>query len=141
MKTIYLISPYSHPHERVRWARTGEAAWVAAKLMLSEAAAVFSPVVHGDAMVSHIPEDMQHDHDFWLQRDLQLLRRFDEAALLPLTGWRESKGVQRELSFCLGEEIPLLLVRPFAGQDWKYENLTDQEARRLQPARTILLPP
>jgi hypothetical protein len=141
MKTIYLISPYSSDKENLRWARAEEAAWVTAKLMANEEAAVFSPVAHGHYIHSHIPEPLRHSHDFWLRRDLELLRRFDEVALLPLSGWRESRGVQRELNFALGEQMPLILVTPFLAQAWKYESLTREEMGRLQPYRTVLLPP
>lgn len=136
MKTIYLAAPFWHDKPNVRWARAEEASHVAVKLMISEQAAVFSPLSHGFHMHQYLPEPQRHDHDFWLQRDLAFLSNFDSLFLLPLPGWRESRGVTRELAFAKNHDLSLVLIQDFKG---KYDILTKDESDRLGVSRSILM--
>ncbi len=136
MKSIYLASPFWHEKSNVRWARAAEAAEAATQLMVKEEAAVFCPVAHGFHMHQYLPEAVRHDHDFWLSRDITMQAHFDFVALMPLSGWRESRGVQRELNFALFNEQPIILLQDFKG---KYLHLTKAEADRLNPIRTVIL--
>jgi hypothetical protein len=136
MKTIYLASPFFHASPNVRWARAEEASFAATQLMLKEECAVFCPVAHGFHMHQHLPEPIRHDHEFWLRRDLAMLPSFDALALLPLSGWRESLGVQRELTFARNHEMPIILLQDFKG---KYLHLDQVEMEKWSPQRTILI--
>lgn len=136
MNLIYLASPYFHDKPNVRWARAQESAFVAARLMQQLEAAVYAPVASGDAIHTHIAEASRHDHEFWLSRDLVVLSRCDAIALLPLSGWRESRGVTRELAFARGHELPLILIQDFKG---KYITPSKGELELLDPQRTVLI--
>lgn len=136
MDLIYLASPYYHERATVRWARAQESAYVAAKLMFQLEAAVYAPVATGDAVHTHIPVSVRHDHEFWLSRDLVMLARCDAIALLPMSGWRESRGVTRELAFARAHDLPLILIQDFKG---KYLPPEKAELDRLQPQRTVLI--
>ncbi len=136
MNLIYLASPYMHEKPAIRWARAQESAFVAAKLMIQLDCAVYAPVASGDAVHLHIKEELRHDHEFWLARDLAILSRCDAIALLPLSGWRESKGVQRELAFSKAHVLPLYLLQDFKG---KYLHPEKAELERLSAERIILI--
>jgi len=136
MDLIYLASPYFHERPNVRWARAQESAYAAGKLMVKLECAVYAPVATGDAIHLHLPEAVRHDHEFWLARDLAILSRSDALALLPLSGWRESRGVQRELAFARAHDLPVILIQDFKG---KYLHPDKAEMERLSPQSTVLI--
>jgi hypothetical protein len=109
MKMIYLACPYTHNQQEVRFMRQKLADRYAARL--TDHAAVFSPITHGPRLEPHLPERLKTSHAFWMRQCLPILRKSDAMYLLPLDGWRESKGVQEELRFCATALIPVIVVQ------------------------------
>ena len=109
MKVAYLACPYMHENPVIVAARVDLATQKAAELMM-EGYNVYSPLTHSDPIAPFIPEKHQWDYDFWLSRDLQIIRRcVDELHVLCLDGWEESKGVGMELDEAEKLGIPIVL--------------------------------
>lgn len=102
---VYVASPYSHESADVRRDRFEAACRYTARLLLDGVSA-FSPIAHSHPIADHMPGDRRLDHDLWMSVDLPVLRYASEVHVLTLSGWRESRGVQREI-----ERAALLGVR------------------------------
>lgn len=101
---IYLACPYSHDDKRVRIYRFNEVNKVAAELMyLGEM--VFSPISHSHPIAE--AGGLPLDFDYWKTFDEWFIRRCDRIVVLKLPGWRESKGVKREIEIArnFGKDI------------------------------------
>lgn len=105
MKLIYLAQPYTSEYPDVRADRARVAAIVTARLICGEA--VFSPIVHGHNVEPHITRQIVNAHKFWMSQCIPILRRCDEMYVLPLDGWRESRGLKDELAICKQLHIPV----------------------------------
>jgi hypothetical protein len=104
---IYLASPYTHAE---RWGEADRYDKVAraTSIMLQRGWHVFSPIVHSHPLATQY--GCPQDGDFWMRVDSEYLRRCDELWVLRLPGWKESKGVRRELE--LARELDIR-VRSF----------------------------
>lgn len=105
----YLASPYSSPDEAVRLRRF-EAAAEAAARMMREGRVVFSPIAHSHPIDAFFPEP--ESGEFWHTQDVHFLRHADRMAVLMLHGWRESKGIARELAVARELHIPVEYIEP-----------------------------
>lgn len=95
---IYLACPYSHPDAEIRNSRVELASLVAAKLM-QQGTPVYSPITHGHAVAQHLPPAVSADHRFWMRHCKPFMEAAREIMVLPMHGWRLSKGVQEELDY------------------------------------------
>lgn len=96
---VYLASPYTlyaDTPERLEFA-VDQAAKAAAKLMQA-GYAVFCPVVHSHYIADHLHTDLRLNHHFWMSQDLAILEHCDTIFVLCLPGWRDSKGVNQEIT-------------------------------------------
>lgn len=110
IKFTYLAQPFAHPELEVRQDRAELGALAAAWLMQRNWA-VFAPIPQGALLSDHLPSIFVHDHAFWMARDLPILRAAQALHLLPLTGWRESRGVAQELDECRKSGIPVYVIQ------------------------------
>lgn len=108
MQKIYLAAPYSSPHAEIREARVAEASRVAARLM-EQGYVVFNPIAHGHAIAKHLPQDFLLDHHFWMKQVLPMLEICTWLIILPLEGWRESRGIEAERQYANCKEIPVFV--------------------------------
>ncbi len=109
MKYIYLASPYSHPDPAVREARFAAACKKAAQYA-SKGISVFSPIAQSHPMTAYMrPEDCMN-FELWMKLDLPLLKDANELHVLCIEGWRNSKGVTREIEFAEQCGIPVKQV-------------------------------
>lgn len=108
---IYLASPYSHADPAVRQQRF-EAACKKAAEYLNEGQAVFAPIPHSHPIADHMEDAKRMDFDIWMQADLPILRYATELHVLCLDGWRESRGVTREIEYADLLGIPVKRVYP-----------------------------
>lgn len=106
---IYLASPYSHADPAVMVARYEAACKRAAELM-TYGHAVFSPIAHSHPIADHLPPDARTSFEFWMTQDLPLLRYAKELVVLCLDGWKESRGVTREIEFAKALDIPIRYI-------------------------------
>ena len=117
MRLIYLASPYNHPSESVRIWRYEAALEVVAKMMLNYDAMVFSPIVHNHPITC---KRKVSEHDFWLPRDICILRRTDELRVLKLQGWQKSVGVSLEIEVAELINLDIEYIDP---QAWGIKDL------------------
>lgn len=109
----YLAQPYTHADAFVRQARIAAARHITVDLMKS-GFSVFSPIVHGTCIESLLPEASRTDHKFWMGQCLAILRHCQQMVVIPLTGWRESRGLAEELEFCRLAKIDVLFLSDWA---------------------------
>lgn len=109
-KSYYLACPYTSSTPSLRWIRKQLVSQVAAGLM-SKSTVVFSPITHGHHLAEHLPPNLAHDHEFWMGQCLPFVEWADVFALLPLDGWRESRGVQRELEYARSLGKPVIVFQ------------------------------
>ena len=112
---IYLASPYSHPDPAVRDQRYLAACRATVHLLLA-GETVFSPIIHGHALVAF---GLPMEWEFWARHDEQFLLRSHEVFVLALAGWEESEGVQHEIDLAqrLGKLVRYYPEASLPGRD------------------------
>lgn len=109
---IYLMSPYSHPHEIIREGRY-LAAEIACVAFWRQGIPVYCPIVHwhNTARRHHLPSDAAA----WKAQNMGILVRCTRAGILQLDGWRESIGIRDEVKevrkLRVGDSISLYALR------------------------------
>ena len=68
------------------------------------------PIVHGHTLASKCR--LTAGHDYWLNQDLDMLRRCDELYVVAMEGWDKSVGVLAEIREAQKLEIPIKFVDP-----------------------------
>lgn len=111
MIDIYLASPYSDPSPATREARA-KAAALAAALISSYGWAVYSPIVHGHALVASGASCVGTSWQDWAAIDQKFIDASREVWVLALPGWTESVGVQAEIAYAHYHEKFLRIVQP-----------------------------
>jgi len=111
-RITYLACPYTHERSEIRTERF-EAANKAAAFLIRRGYVVFSPIT-----MTH-PIDMllagQHatlGTEYWTEFDEAFMEVCSEMAVLQLSGWQESSGVQRELLFFQRRARPIWFLDP-----------------------------
>lgn len=102
MKIIYLATPYTSTGPLAQEKNFVQAKALCAHLMTAweNEAAIYSPIVHGHSVDPHLSEPvLTSRYEFWLRQGLALLAASDQLLIAPMKGWRESRGIARELSF------------------------------------------
>lgn len=103
----YLASPYSHQDEGVRLARYIAVAKAAGELMM-QGEVVFCPITHSHQI--GIAIDLPTDYTFWMKQDTPFLAHAGSIAVLTLRGWKESRGVTREVAIAKNLGIPVRYI-------------------------------
>ena len=92
---IYLLSPYSHERESIRYWRWSMACEHAGKLMAA-GFLVYSPIAHTHSIA--VQHELPLNWEYWKALDTSFIRDWcDIGVILELPGWRESVGVNAEL--------------------------------------------
>lgn len=123
MQKIYLASPYTHPDPVVRDTRVELASIVAARLM-EAGYVVFSPITHGHSVADHLHHRDASSHEFWMRQCLPMLASCDWMMVLPIDGWRESRGLAEERQFAIDNSIPTFIWQHTCSD---FELLGDEE--------------
>ena len=123
MKLAYLACPYTHENPTVRERRHEIANDYAARLTAD--VAVFSPITHGPMLEQYLKPSVSKNHKFWMDQCIPILRVCQEVFVLPLSGWRQSKGVQIELE--LARQL-LLPIRIIQSEEQELELVSEEEA-------------
>lgn len=105
----YLCSPYSHPDPAVRQRRFERAAECAGKLMLA-GESIFCPIAHSHPI--DVTFETIQGFDFWMRQDLPILRCAAKVKVLMLDGWKDSRGIARELQVASVAFIPVFYIEP-----------------------------
>lgn len=72
--------------------------------------AVFSPIAHTHFLADYMDEAKRMNFDLWMKMDLPILKDADELHVLCIDGWRQSRGVTREIEFATQIGIPVKQV-------------------------------
>ena len=123
MKKLYLASPYTSPDPIVRNSRVELASIIAARLM-EQGYVVFSPITHSHRVADHLHHRNARSHEFWMAQCLPMLEALDCMMILPMEGWRESRGIAEELAFARSNDIPIFF---WQSADPVFEILDDEE--------------
>jgi len=101
---IYLAVPYTHPDPRVMDYRAGEADYVAAKL-IKLGHEVYSPI----SSWHHISRKwgLPTDYAYWKQFSRKMILLSSKVLVITLDGWKESTGVQDEITFAKSFNRPI----------------------------------
>lgn len=114
----YLASPYSavreygddiRPDPDTEAYRATCAASCAARMM-ERGELVYSPIAHGHALVTAAVRPLNLSHADWMRHCLRMMRGCDSVAVLCLSGWRESTGVQAEIAEAGRLGLPIRFV-------------------------------
>ncbi len=105
---IYLASPYTHVDASVRESRF-DAACMATSTLMRAGLSVYSPIVHSHPLVRF---GLPIEWEFWQAHDCEHLRRCDQVMVLPLDGWKVSRGVQAEIALAMELGLPIRYLSP-----------------------------
>lgn len=129
MNFIYLACPYTHPDADIRNNRVEQAGIVAGKLMM-DGRTVYSPITHGHALVDHLPPATTKQHRFWMDQCLPFMRAASAMYLIPMHGWRLSKGVQEELVYFHLHRKPIWFLH--GERTWNFDKITPADLTHWQ---------
>lgn len=93
----YLSSPYSHSDPDVRQQRFAAVCRAAARMMVEDRVAVYSPVAHGHSVAEQGGINAMN-HQFWMSQCLPFVGMVDELVVLKLDGWEDSQGIKSEIA-------------------------------------------
>ena len=130
IKFTYLSQPYSHHDPEIR-ADRAELGAIATAWLMQRNWAVHAPIAQGHQVTLHLPSILAHDHKFWMARDVQIVRCAQAMHLLPLTGWRESRGVSEELNLAHDLGLQVYVVQYLPDFDYRLEVISQQELHML----------
>lgn len=108
---IYLAAPYTHSNPKVVEYRMRRVNKVAAQIMASKLAYVFSPLSHGQALLDsgiRLPTKFE----FWKGYCTRMVSMCDRLVVLCLPGWQTSVGVQEEIRVAQKAFMPITYVWP-----------------------------
>lgn len=105
---IYVASPYSHEHPKVREMRFELVVEYAAYLA-KKGHRLFCPISHSHPWTAH---DVPQTWEFWERLDTPFLDMCDEIHVLGLPGWASSAGVTAELEHMHAQGKPAYWVDP-----------------------------
>lgn len=100
---IYLASPYSHDDQAVMEHRYYSVLKFTSRL-IDQNYIVYSPIVSTHYVTKLLNAG---SFDFWEKYCYKLLSRCDRLWILTLEGWRESKGIKKEIEFARSLSIPI----------------------------------
>jgi hypothetical protein len=106
---IYLASPYSHPDKTIVTRRFAAVCKATAEMM-RRGHHVFSPIAHSHVIAKIGKLDL--GWEFWRDIDFAWIRACGHLCVFTLDGWRDSVGVQAELSFAVSLQIPIYMRSP-----------------------------
>lgn len=107
MSFFYLASPYSHESVQVKQSRYETAMSVTARLLTRDWI-IYSPIVHCHELAK--AHSLPGDFAFWQRYNNAMLDSAVGLIVLCLAGWRESKGVQAEISYILAQHKPIIYI-------------------------------
>jgi nucleoside 2-deoxyribosyltransferase len=107
MIKVYLACAYSHPDPAIREQRVLQADQCAAWL-LEQGYNVFSPLSHSHRIAHHM--NNHNNSEYWVNLDLDFIDWCDVVAVMKIDGWKESKGIRKELEFAALHGKPVMEI-------------------------------
>ena len=105
---IYLASPYWHDQPPIRYERRHRATEFA-RLLCRAGYLVYSPLTYALLLDggSRPPTEA-----YWHQHGLSMMQAASSLLVLELSGWRESRGVTREIEYAESWHMPVRFAPP-----------------------------
>lgn len=101
---IYIAAPYSHQNPLIRAERSrkaGKAMWELARAGVP----AIAPTFYGHEFEGKFRAELPYE--FWLVWSRGILVKCSEVYVLPLEGWRESLGLESELTLAASLWLPI----------------------------------
>lgn len=135
----YLACPYTDADPVVRQARVDAASLVAANMMSRDGLVVFSPITHGHAVDAYLPRRLSASHEFWMGQCLPVLSACSSLVILPLPGWRDSRGLAVEVAWAVAADIAIMIFQSEEelAPGIRAERVTAEEFKTLFPITTL----
>jgi hypothetical protein len=112
LEIVYLGGPYTHPLPSVRKARFESVTRAAAEL-IERGRIVYSPLTMTHPVDLVLARDGDTlGSDYWVQFDEAFMEFCSEMVVLRLSGWKNSSGVRREISFFEKKGRPVSFMDP-----------------------------
>ena len=93
---IYLASPYQHEDRNIMIDRFETVRAITAQLISEQDHVIpYSPIVYTHDLSDYVDADFD-----WRDWDIHILEKCDVMVVLMMDGWKESKGVQKEIAYC-----------------------------------------
>lgn len=108
---IYLASPYTHDNAFRRIRRYQQAHAYTLKCM-QRGEQIFSPIVYGHEFA--VKDASVIPFSYWQPFNEHMIRNSAELRVLTIEGWKESRGVQAEISFAFDIGVPVVFAEPGA---------------------------
>jgi len=111
-RMIYLAYPYTHPDSEIR-RRRFEGATSAAATLISGGHIVYSPITMThpiDIVLAGAGNTL--GSDYWVRFDEAFMNACSEMVVVDTPGWKESKGIQREIDYFRSHGKPVAVVKP-----------------------------
>lgn len=112
MPMIYLAAPYTHPSALIQEERVRTTAEAVDILLSQGYDCIFAPTVYGHALEKFGAGMTARKHGFWMSQCMHMLQCADELMILPLVGWRESRGIAEEVRFARAVGKQILVPEP-----------------------------
>lgn len=107
---IYLAAPYTDGEIAVRRSRFFATARAAATL-IERGHIILSPLIMAHPIDQILSADGQElDMDYWIKFDEAFMSNCAELWVLPLDGWKKSKGIQREIEYFKTRDRPVVYL-------------------------------
>jgi len=94
MDKIYIAIPYSSVNKEESFRLSNKIAAEQYKM----GNIVYAPVSHSHPIA--IQEGLPGGFEFWEKIDFEFIRWADYVLVIKMEGWKESKGVQKEIAYC-----------------------------------------
>lgn len=117
---IYIASPYSYKQDGasqlfidfVQNERFKTVTKTIARLQDAFPYAFIGPITQGHSTVRYMSDAGARAFEFWERRDLTYISHCDELWVVTMPGWRESKGLAKEVDFARGLGLLIKYVDP-----------------------------
>ena len=100
---IYLASPITHPDPFMMKSRT-KSATLAARALIAAKHPVVCPAAIVVPLIGAAPDEVWYDYT------RRILRQCNELWILPLPGWKDSKGVRNERLYARRHKITIRIL-------------------------------
>lgn len=108
---VYLASPYSHTHAKVRLYRYNLITKITGELQDRYPYAFIGPITQSHNTAQYM---INNNTEFtaWIIRDFTYISHCNELWVIMIDGWQESKGIQEELLFAKTQKIKIKYFDP-----------------------------
>ncbi|WP_339347331.1 DUF1937 family protein [uncultured Sphingomonas sp.] len=107
---IYLSVPYSSPDSNIRADRVARVRREMARMM-AQGHLTVCPVAMNHEAIEQLADAGDPGGSYWRQLEAGLAAVCDELVVVAVEGWRESRGVQREIALFKDQAKPVRLLQ------------------------------